>query len=223
MNIGIIPVGGKGERMGMPFAKELLPLAGYSVYTPVISHTVNKMLAAGVQKIIFVHGHMLKQALVDLYPEHIHICQKVLGFSKALYTCLALSYEMDKKAQIVFGLPDSVYTGNPFNKLLNTPGVVCALFNGADHLKVDRLSLDNSQIFEVKSSKTTNNSVLFWGAFKLPFEDFKQAANMSVEIPEIGNILNSFHKSYVNMNDYYDLGTWESYNNYVGNTCLPLE
>ena len=47
MIYGIVPVGGKGTRLGLYFSKELFPLKGHDYYYPVCKYTVDNMIEAG--------------------------------------------------------------------------------------------------------------------------------------------------------------------------------
>ena len=57
MIVGLIPVGGKGTRLGLFFPKEMLPQIGFDYYNPLINLTVTNMLETGVEKIYFIHEH----------------------------------------------------------------------------------------------------------------------------------------------------------------------
>jgi glucose-1-phosphate thymidylyltransferase len=64
MIYGLIPIGGKGTRLGLPFSKEMLPQAGVLFYKPIVSHVTEKMMQAGADRIIFVHGSFLFTVLI---------------------------------------------------------------------------------------------------------------------------------------------------------------
>ena len=57
---GIVPIGGFGTRLGMTFSKEMLPQKNYNYYNPISNHLVSRMLEAGAEEIIFIHGDELK-------------------------------------------------------------------------------------------------------------------------------------------------------------------
>ena len=62
---GLVPVGGKGLRLSLPFSKEMLPQKNYDYYNPLINHVVEKMLLAGVEIVYFIHGEEFKKDLKD--------------------------------------------------------------------------------------------------------------------------------------------------------------
>lgn len=219
MIYGIVPVGGKGLRLSLPFPKELLPQKGFNYYNPIINHVVGKMLQAGAERIFFIHGTEFKQYIVDYYSEAkmVHIQQQTPGFAVVLKdfydSCIKL--ELDDK--VLFGLPDSIFEGNPFPKMLESEGVVCGLFNSDHYTKVDRLTKADEQMFEVKAQKSDTNQNWGWGVLKFEGRNIITLVNRGLtnKFTEIGDILNHFPKTYVFAESYLDLGTWENYNRYL--------
>jgi glucose-1-phosphate thymidylyltransferase len=222
---GIVPIGGKGTRLGLPFPKEMLPQKNNKFYNPIVNHLVSKMVDAGCEEIIFVHGFEYKKEVIDFYTEdgHSHILQKRLGFSNVLADALHYVREhVFNTDEFLFGMPDTVFEDNPFFSMVEVPGLVCALFTAEDSMRVDRLSLENDQLFNVKSPKTDNNSELFWGLIKFDADTLFDIVDSGIisNTKEIGNIINNYNKSYINGKNYYDLGTWDSYNRYINDTSI---
>jgi len=216
MIYGIIPVGGKGTRLGLPYSKEMLPQKNYDYYNPVINHLVEKMEMAGAERIYFVHGLEYKQDVVDYFSNdsYCHIKQTELGFAKVLSAAFTSIENMSSADSYLFGLPDSVFDGNPFVEMLLKPGIVCGLFTTDDHSKVDRLNTDLTA-FQVKTVKTENNTDWFWGLIKFDYNSFLKIAAHAENTNEIGDILNQFNRTYVKSSRYVDLGTWNNYNRYL--------
>lgn len=222
MIIGIIPVGGKGTRLGLSFSKEMLPQKNYDYYNPVMNHLVEKMEMAGAQKIFFVHGLEIKRDIENFFTgeTYFHITQTELGFAKVLNAVgeiLAAYDPLQSADKILFGLPDSVFDGNPFVEMLLKPGIVCGLFTTDDYSKVDRLNLDNTA-FQVKTPKTDNNTDWFWGLIKFDGDVFKQVSEQAKLTNEVGDILNQHTVKFVKGKRYLDLGTWVNYNRYLSDT-----
>lgn len=217
MIYGLIPVGGKGTRLSLPFSKEMLPQKHYDYYNPVINHTVEKMFLAGANKIYMVHGTELKQDIVNYYrnnPKVQHLKQESPSFAGVLKD-FRDSVELLNKDKILFGLPDSVYDKNPFVEMLTITGIVCGLFKSDDSIKADRPTIGKENIFQVKSSKNDTNTEWFWGILKFDAEDL---LSLNIDSTEIGYIINNHDKTYVYGNDYIDLGTWAGYNKYTTST-----
>jgi hypothetical protein len=220
MIYGLIPVGGKGLRLSLPFSKEMLPQKGYDYYNPILNHLVEKMKKSGAQYIYFVHGKSYKKDIINYYSgkEYIHITQNKLGFSRVLKTFFNKIKNQKNDYKIIFGLPDVYFEGNPFPLLLKKSGLVCGLFKTNKTTKVDRLIYKNKK-FDVKSIKNKNNSNYFWGVLKFDKIDFKNLIKQIDfdEVNEIGDILNKYDKKeFCFLGKYIDLGTWSNLNIYWG-------
>lgn len=217
MIFGIIPIGGKGTRLGLPYSKEMLPQKNYDIFNPVVNHLVEKMLLAGAEYITFVHGTEYKLDVFEFFQgkKFTHILQNKTGFANVI---LDFYNQMNPCSQdkILFGLPDSVFNGNPFVEMLNKKGTVAGCFTTEPYAKVDRLSLDNSK-FLIKTEKTPDNQNRFWGVIKFDYDDICKMVqdNVFESYTEIGQILNLYKFSIVEGDKYLDLGTWEGYNRYL--------
>lgn len=212
MVIAILPVGGKALRLGLPYPKELLPLKGFDHYRPLISHVVDKMIAAGAERLVFVHGREYKEEVRRLYPECQHLKQAREGFARVLEDCWLAGVEDGDK--ILFGLPDSLFEDNPFGEMLERGGIVTGLFTTSPDARVDRLTL--SKRFDVKSPKTDGNLDLFWGVIKMDGSNLREIVESGIlnETNEIGEILNRRPFEYVVGGAYRDLGTWAALNSW---------
>lgn len=218
MIYGLVPVGGKGVRLSLPFPKELLPQKGFDYYNPLANHIVEKMRIAGADKIVFVHGVEMKAGIVQHFADTrrmIHLTQTKPGFA----TVLGDFYEYISPGPsdvILFGMPDTVFEGNPFPEMVEQEGLVCGLFTTVPESAVDRLLLDGSG-FQVKTPKTSVNSDHFWGTIKFMGEHVASIVERGLleKTSEVGEVLNSLPKSYVFGGEYADLGTWGNYNRYL--------
>lgn len=219
MIYGLIPVGGKGTRLSLPFSKEMLPQKHYDYYNPVINHTVEKMILAGASIIYMVHGVEEKADIVNYYSNDtriIHLTQTTPSFAGVLSDFIVNVGPLPED-KILFGLPDSVYDKNPFVEMLTLSGIVCGLFKSDDSIKADRPTIGMENIFQVKTAKNDTNTEWFWGVLKFDGSDL---LNMQIDSTEIGTIINKYDKSYVYGNDYIDLGTWIGYNKYTTSTNM---
>lgn len=176
------------------------------------------MELAGASKIFFIHGSEIKADIAKFFSseKHIHIKQHSLGFSRVFEPFCNYLLEQDiLNGEVIFGLPDAYFDGNPFLPLLRSKSdLVCALFQTNDSTKVDRLNKDGN--FDIKSLKNSTNKKWFWGAFKV---SLKKLLRWHREIDynktkEIGEILNSEKKAFVYLKQYIDLGTWDNLNIY---------
>lgn len=216
MIYGIVPAGGLGSRLGLPYAKEMLPQKDFDYYNPLINYIVSSMKASGAEQIYFIHGLEYKSLIVDYFSscEHVHIKQQTAGFANCLKD-FYLSAKPSDSDQILFGMGDTVFNDNPFKDMLAVPGIGCGMFRGRDSAKVDRLSNNNQ--FDVKTVKSETNSDQFWGVLKFDGANLSQFIqdNMFDQYSEIGHIINHYPFNLVRGGDYIDLGTWADYNQYL--------
>lgn len=215
MIYGLIPIGGQGSRLGLPFSKELLPQKNFNYYNPVGNHVISKMKSAGADKIYFIHGLDFKQDVMTYFhnENYHHVRQNKLGVTNVLADFYQHAQPNDND-KILFGLPDTVFSGNTFRNMLNIDGIVCTLFIIDDNSKVDRLSINGTE-FQVKASKSVNNMNMAWGTIKFDGIDIKNIINDRILDLEIGDILNLYPNIKIYGKEYFDLGTWISYNNYI--------
>ncbi len=222
--IGVLPVGGNAIRLGLPssLSKPMLPQARQDRYIPVICHTIEKMKAAGATEIYLIHGtEGYKEDIVEWFNEHEyhHLLQRKPNFANTLLNSIDFYYDgkEDGQTRILFGLPDTVFEGNPYLDLVNETGIAVALFDAEDSLKVDRvLRQDGRHVFDVKSVKTSYNTKWFWGCFALDSTDLSVMIkdNEIYRDSEIGAILSRYQKSIWYYGKYLDLGIWDNMNRY---------
>ena len=219
MIYGLVPIGGKGTRLGLTFSKEMLPQKGSLHFNPISNHLVGKMKEAGAYQIVFIHGFEFKKDVLDFFNSsyHQHYLQKAEGFSNVVREFL-LNTSLQNNDQILFGMPDTVFRGNPFHEMLTHDGLACALFTTNDKSKVDRL-LMNEKKFAIKCAKSSNLEDRFWGLLKFDGSDIldMESNGYFSKYSEIGDIVNSYDFSCIDAEDYLDLGTWDNYNYYLKN------
>lgn len=209
MIYGCIPVGGNGSRLGLPFSKEMLPLIGFDFYKPISMHVVEKMKLAGCQTIFFVHGTEYKKDILNFYSDSsfVHLTQRE-NSPFVLNDILKIL----NSGTLLYGLPDTVFEGNPFIESIKIQGnVSCIFYTNNNNLKVDRINNNNK--FDIKSAKTKKNKNLFWGAVKFEIKSMLLNYNGN----EVGEYLNLLNTSYLNCGKYMDIGTWKGYQTYCKN------
>ena len=219
MIIGIVPIGGIGTRLGLTFSKEMLPQRNYTYYNPVSNHLVSKMMEAGAEKIIFIHGDELKRDVTSFFTndKFIHICQKKSGFANVLFEFLDYNHTTENDI-LFFGMPDTIFENNPFIEMASIKGVVAGTFNTDDESRVDRLE-KNMKTFRVKTQIEDDLLNIFWGILKFDGKDLKEAykQNLFEKYTEVGDIVNYLGFNIVKGGKYIDLGTWINYNRYLSN------
>lgn len=220
MIYGLIPVGGTGSRLGLPFPKELLPLKNYSYYHPVIKLTVDNMLLAGCEKIIFVHGAIKKKEIINLYntDKFEHISNKSARQSE-VFTCFYKHLKKTIKNEdfVLYGLPDTFYKDNVFIDMIQEKGSICCMFSVHDKCIVGRLNKEKKFI---KSNKKENLSNFCWAALKLDCDSIKKFNFLLLQNKsfEVEDLLNNIEFKTIHAGSYIDLGTWDSLNFYWNST-----
>lgn len=214
MIYGLIPVGGKGTRLGLPFSKEMLPLKGYEDYYPVCKLTVDNMLSAGCQKIFFIHGFEYKTEIINLFNQENFVHIKNLSERQSeVFSSFYNSVVLKDNDIFLYGLPDSFYKKNLFPQIKNIDGLVCGMYKTDDDCKVGRLNIITNKF--VKSIKEEDLTDYCWGVLKFDlsclkiFNEFIKKSNFEAE-----ELLNENNFKVVYGDEYFDLGTWKSLNKY---------
>lgn len=217
MIYGLVPIGGKGTRLGLTFSKEMLPQKGTSQFNPISNHLVSKMREAGAKQIVFIHGFEFKLDVLEYFDSGSfrHYLQKSEGFSNVLREFL-MNTSVKNDDQILFGMPDTVFYGNPFPEMLKRSGIACGIFSTNSDSRVDRL-LINERKFAVKKSKNSELQDRFWGLLKFDGLDIinMESKDYFTKFSEIGDILNKYGFSCIEAENFLDLGTWDNYNYYL--------
>lgn len=219
MVIGVIPVGGKGLRLGLPFSKEMLPQKNFDFYNPVINHVVSKMELAGAEEIFFIHGNIIKRDIAQYYSnsKYVHLTQDTPNFAGILEVFYNSIKDIDtyNNCEILFGLADSNFDDNPFLEMLRNEGIVCGLFETHPQTKVDRV-IKGTKKFQIKSEKNDTNSNYFWGLLKFDMNSLSKLVKETdfSKTTEIGDMLNNCEKTFVYCGRFLDLGTWTNLNTY---------
>jgi hypothetical protein len=216
MIYGIVPVGGKGTRLGLSFSKELFPLKGYDYYYPVCKYTVDNLIEAGCEKIYFIHGKEFKIEILELfYSKNYYHIKNFSNRQSDIFSCFFSNIKSSEDDIYLYGLPDSYYEINLFNIIKDMDGLVCGMFKVDDNSKVGRLNSENKF---VKSIKTDDNGDECWGLLKMNYDVLLNLSNMLNEDTsdqlEIEVFLNKFDFKSTNGGKYWDLGTWNIINNY---------
>jgi len=215
MIYGLVPVGGIGSRLGLPFHKELLPLKGYKEYYPVCRYTVDNMLSAGAEKIVFIHGKNYKKEIIEIFSgkKYIHL-NNISDRQSEVFSVFFDNIFLEEQDILFYGLPDTFYIKNLFLNMKEKKGLVCGMYKIDDNPKVGRLDIDTKKF--IKSIKKHNNSDFCWGVLKLDYEVLKKFYNYLKldSLAEAEELINLVDFSLEYGEEYFDLGTWDSLNKY---------
>lgn len=215
MIYGLIPVGGYGSRLNLPFPKEMLPLKNYNFYYPVCKLTVDNMISAGCEKIFFIHGKEYKKEIVSFFNDKCYSHIKNLSPRQSeVFSSFYKSVSLNKDDIFYYGLPDTYYKKNLFLELKKIDGLACGMFAVDNNSVVGRLNTSINK-FE-KSVKKDNLTKYCWGVLKFDLQTL-QIFNKTIEEKknsEAEELINENEFKVVYGDEYYDLGTWDSLNKY---------
>lgn len=215
MIYGIVPVGGHGLRLGLPFAKEMLPLKGYNQYYPVCKYTVDNMLEAGCDKIYFIHGTTEKQVIKDYFNGDRFVHIQNLGLRQSeVFSAFYNNIDPTDKDIYLYGLPDTYYVKNLFVDMLSENGLVCGMYRVDSNAKVGRIDRQTGKF--VKSILIDELGEHCWGVLKMDCASLSGINDLlnNHHTYEAEEILNCLSFKLIYGGDYFDLGTWESINKY---------
>lgn len=117
--IGLIPAAGKGERLQLPFPKELFPVNRNDSYMPVSQFVVENLTSAGVHHIVFVINGM-KHQLIDYFGDGhkfdcriSYVVQESRGnennsTSPGLAHALDAAFHLTQTKTVFFGMADTI-------------------------------------------------------------------------------------------------------------------
>ena len=181
---GIIPAAGRGTRIQpLAFSKELLPIgskrSGHTEKPCAVSeHLVDRMLAAGVDKLCFVIAPG-KSDILEYYGDRYggaDICYVVqpaaTGLCDALFRALPFVAAGDVAC---VGLPDTIWF--PAGALASLPDdALSLLLFPVEHPELfDAVVLDErDQVLEVRVQQRDPGTDWIWGAFRLPGHVFHE-------------------------------------------------
>lgn len=179
---GIVPAAGAGRRIQpLAFSKELLPVGsrkdGFDERPKAVSeYLVDRMLAAGVDKICFTISSA-KSDIVDYFGAEVggaSVCYVVqpqpAGLCDAVFRALPLVAGDD---HAVVGLPDTLWF--PENGLTMLPDGVLSflLFPVATPSLFDAVVTDGDLVREIQVKDPDPKTHWVWGAFKMPGTVFR--------------------------------------------------
>lgn len=174
---GIIPAAGQGTRIQpLAFSKELLPIGSHidgDTERPraVSEYLVERMLAAGVDKLCFVISPG-KADILGYYsrnPRDASVCYVVQpeprGLCDALFRALPL---IAPEQHVLVGLPDTVWFPEHGLRYLPDGRFSFLLFRVAQPQLFDAVRLDGTgRVSEIQVKHPAPATPWVWGAFKL--------------------------------------------------------
>jgi dTDP-glucose pyrophosphorylase len=175
---GIIPAAGIGSRIQpLAFSKELLPIGsrfegGIERPRAVSEHLIERMIAAGVDKICFVIAPG-KSDIINYYGARIGaasiayvVQQEPSGLCDAIFCALPL---IGPEEPVVIGLPDTIWFPEAALAPLADDRFSFLLFPVERPELFDAVVTDAAgRVLEIEVKRPGARSCWVWGAFKMP-------------------------------------------------------
>ena len=117
--VGLIPAAGKGERLGLPYPKELYPIIRNNRYKPVAQFVLETLVGAGAKHVIFVINETKHQLIGYFGDGHrfgcdiSYVVQEPLegqgpSTSPGLAHALDSAHHLTKGKSVLFGMADTI-------------------------------------------------------------------------------------------------------------------
>jgi len=233
---GIIPAAGIGSRIQpLAFSKELLPvgsriLDGVERPKAVSEYVVERMLAAGVDKICFVISPG-KSDIVKYYESGIgdaQVCYvvqpKASGLCDAIFRALPLVREDEP---VLVGLPDTVWFPERGYRALTGDQLSFLLFPVEQPQLFDAVVCDDEgNVLEIQVKQEDARSSWIWGGFRMSGRVLSELHALWLERdrrdPYVGTLVNEYiarggRVTAVRAGEtYFDVGTVEGYRHAMG-------
>ena len=215
--VGLLPMGGNGTRLGMPFAKPLSPIITDDGIKPVFRHTLDhvRTVAPEVYALIrpvacsCVRTAIREAGMSQLLTVHDEL-PAALGEAGRF-----ISQIHGKNAMVLTALPDSIWRLDPDRSLWDVVRAArqdgaLALFRAkADQL--DDVIVAGSRVTTVRTKKPgATGEVTGWGAFLIRAGALGGFSDRAKDGPQLG----ALDMGWALLGDYIDLGTQERYINH---------
>ncbi|MDB4987495.1 MAG: Nucleotidyltransferase [Myxococcaceae bacterium] len=232
---GIIPAAGLGSRIQpLAFSKELLPVGsrwvdGVERPKAVSEYVVERMIAAGVDKLCFVISHQ-KPDIVRYFGSdyecesgHAQVCYMVqpqaAGLCDAIFRALPLVREQEP---VLVGLPDTVWFPRSGYQSLDGEHLSFLLFPVRQPALFDAVCCDElGNVLQVEVKQEHPSTHWVWGGFRMSGRVLAELHSLwrerDCQDPYVGTLVNEYIARGGRVtaeragDSYYDVGTLEGY------------
>lgn len=213
--IGLLPMGGQGTRLGMPFPKPLAPTITTSGIVPVYHHTLNHL--RGVTNRIFAIVNSQTDACLRRSLNEQGITELSID-APALPGALGvagawLASEFGGDTLIAAALPDSIWMLAHGRSMADVvakargDGALALFMAGSDELDDVLVGEDRVLSVTTKSPAAGMGTVRGWGAFVVRAGALATFTDKEKDGPQLGRL----DMGWEFLGDYVDLGTPERY------------
>jgi glucose-1-phosphate thymidylyltransferase len=233
--IGLIPAAGKGERLRLPFPKELYPVNWNGSYKPVSQFVLENLTSAGVRHIVFV-VNATKHQLIDYFGDGhrfdcriSYVVQESRGLESAstspgLAHSISSAYHLIQNKTVFFGMADTIMEPvNVFSRAYGDAGggedAVLGLFPSDEPQKFGAVRLDaGGSVVQIEDKQKNTQLTEIWGfiIWRPKFTEYLQRC-VREGTSDFCEIMNSaitgekmvFRGHRVEAGKYLDLGTYQ--------------
>jgi len=215
--VGLLPIGGNGTRLGMPFPKPLSPIITSGGVMPVYKHTLTHVRVVTHDVYALVRPitcscmrAAVKEDDVDLIITAQANLPAALGEAGRF-----IARVHGKSVMVLTALPDSIWKLDPERSLWDVvraarqDGALALFRANADQL--DDVIIDGPRVKSVETKKPgATGEVNGWGAFLIRAGALAEFSDRAKDGPQLGEL----DMGWALLGDYIDLGTQERYINH---------
>jgi glucose-1-phosphate thymidylyltransferase len=233
--IGLIPAAGRGERLGLPYPKELYPIIRDNHYKPIAQFVLDNLTTAGLRHTVFVINET-KHQLIGFFGNgqrfgcHIsYVVQEQMNdrgvsTSPGLAHALDSAYHLTQGKTVFFGMADTIMRpkdvfARAYAATTPEDDAVLVLFTTQCPEKFGMVRLDKDQsVLEIVDKPGQTDLTEMWGCilWRPRFTEHLRNCVRRQGISDFAQIMNSaiaeglrFRGVHMVDGTYIDLGTYE--------------
>jgi glucose-1-phosphate thymidylyltransferase len=233
--VGLIPAAGKGQRLNLPYPKELYPVIEQNRYKPVAQFVLENLRTCGVQEVVVVinetkhqlighfgDGHRFGLELSYVVQEPVVVSNG--STSPGLAHALDCGFHLTREKTVLFGMPDTIMEPQDVFRTLLASGrdgddAVLAMFPTSRPEKFGMVQADSTgRVVKVIDKPRQTNLTHMWGCimWRPRFTEHLRHSVRERGVGDFALILNDAIDAGLNLRGvpiehgtYRDLGTYE--------------
>jgi len=236
--IGLIPAAGKGERLKLPFPKELYPVDHNGVYKPVSQFILENLTSSGIEHVVFVINASKHQLIHYFGDGHKFNCrisyvvQETRGIehnstSPGLAHAIDAAFHLIQNKTVFFGMADTIIEpldvfAQAYQDATAEEDVILGVFPTDEPHKFGAVKLNpDKSVDRIEDKRKDTELNEMWG-FIIWHSKFTEYLHNRVQVGEsdFGILMNDaiakegmrFRGHRVKAGKYMDMGTFEDIN-----------
>ena len=212
--VGLLPMGGNGIRLGMPFPKPLAPTITSDGIIPIYQHALRQVRTVTSLAYALVRPHTCECLMSSVEADGMKVLVTVeANLPAALGDAgYMIADKHGEDTLVACVLPDSIWRLHEGKTMENVVGAVrgdgaLALFT-AGSAELDDVFLDGDRVKAVLTKKPGSvRQVMGWGAFVVRAGALAKFTDAEKDGPQLGKL----DMGWVHLGAYVDLGTQDRY------------